>query len=78
MGVVPVRFQTARVPVAAQVHVAVFLDKGDPEGAQRVDVVVEGRVGVPGGVEAGAVGVQEDEGRGEGGVVVDYVREVGH
>ncbi len=78
MRVPSVRLQTARVPIAAQVHVAALLHKGEPEGSQGVDVVVEGRVGVPGGEEAGAVGVEECEGRGEGGVVVDYVGEVGH
>ena len=33
---------------------------------------------MPGGEEAGAVGVDEDEGGGEVGVVVDDVGEVGH
>ena len=48
------------------------------EGAQGVDVGVEGGVGVPGGEEAGAVGVKEGESGGEVGVVVYYVGEVGH
>ena len=39
---------------------------------------MERGVGVPGGQEARAVGVEECEGRGEVGVVVDYVGEVGH
>ena len=74
----PMRFEASGVPVAAQVHVAVALHERDLEGAQRVDVVVERGVGVPGGEEAGAVGVEEDEGGGEAGVVVDDVGEVGH
>ena len=76
--VAPVRLQAARVPVAAQVDVAVALHDGDPEGPQGVDVVVERRVSVPGGEEAGAVGVEEDEGGGQVGVVIDDVGEVGH
>ena len=48
------------------------------KGAEGVDVGVEGGVGVPGGEEAGAVGVQEGEGGGEVRVVVYYVGEVGH
>ena len=40
MRVASVRFQAPRVPVAAQVRVAVFLDEGYSEGSQRVDVVV--------------------------------------
>ena len=39
---------------------------------------MERGVGVPGGEEAGAVGVDEDEGGWEVGVVVDDVGEVGH
>ena len=39
---------------------------------------MERGVGVPGGEEAGAVGVDEGEGGGEVGVVVDDVGEVGH
>lgn len=78
MRIVPMCFQTTRVPVTAQVHVAGFLYKGYLEGAQRVDVVVEGGVGVPGGEEAGAVGVEEYEDGWEVGVVVDYVGEIGH
>lgn len=39
---------------------------------------MEGCVGVPGGEEAGFVGVEEGDDEGEGGVVVDYVGEVGH
>ena len=78
MRVVSVRLQAARVPVAAQIHIAAALHERDLEGPQRVDVVVEGGVGVPGGEEARAVGVQEREGRREAGVVVDDVGEVGH
>ena len=54
------------------------MEEWDLEGAQRVDVVVERGVGVPGGEEAGAVGVDEGEGGGEVVVVVDEVGEVGH
>lgn len=68
----------ARVPVAAKVCVAVLLDEGEAEGAEGVAVGVEGGIGVPGGGEAGFVRVNEGEGGGEGGVVVDYVGEVGH
>ena len=71
-------FQTAWIPVTAQVYVAGLLDEGELEGAEGVDVGVEGGVGVPGGEEAGAVGVEEGEGGGEGRVVVYYVGEVGH
>lgn len=78
MRVAPVRFEAARVPVAAEVDVAVLLHEGELEGSEGGDVVVEGCVGVPGGEEAGAVGVQEDEGGEEVGVVVDYVGQVGH
>lgn len=39
---------------------------------------MEGGVGVPGGEEAGVMGVEEGEGGGEGRVVVYYVGEVGH
>ena len=74
----PVRGQAAGVPVAAEIHVAVLLHEGDLQGVQRGDVGVQGRVGVPGGEEAGGVGVQEREGAGERGVVVDDVGEVGH
>lgn len=78
MFIRPVGFQTPRVPVTAEIHIAGLLYEGELEGAQGVDVGVEGGVGVPGGEETGAVGVEEGEGGGEGGVVVYYVGEVGH
>ena len=78
MRVVSVRYQAPRVPVAAEIDVAVLLHKGDLERSEGVDVVVERGVGVPGREEARAVGVEEDEGGGEVGVVVDDVGEVGH
>ena len=68
----------AGVPITAEVYVAVLLDVGEAECAQGVGVVVERGVGVPCVCEAAAVRVDEDEGGGEGGVVVDYVGEVGH
>lgn len=76
--VLAVRFLAAGVPVAAEVDVAVFLNVGDLEGAQGVDVVVEGSVGVPCVAEAAPVWMDEGEGDGEGGVVVYDVGEVGH
>lgn len=78
MFVLAVGFFTAGVPVAAEVDVAVFLDVGDAESAEGVDVIVEWGVGVPCVAEAAAVWMDEGEGGGEGGVVVDYVSEVGH
>ncbi len=78
MFVLAVGFFTAGVPVAAEVDVAVLLDVGDLEGAQGVDVVVERGVGVPCVAEAAPVWMDEGEGSGEGGVVVDDVGEVGH
>ena len=76
--VLAVGFFAAGVPVAAEVDVAVLLDVGDLEGAQGVDVVVERGVGVPCVAEAAPVWMDEGEGGGEGGVVVDDVGEVGH
>lgn len=78
MRVVSMCFQAPRVPIAAQIDVAVSLHKRYLEGAQRVDVVVERGVGVPGREEARAMRVEEYEGRREVRVVVDYVGEVGH
>lgn len=78
MRVVSMRFQASRIPVAAEINVAVFLYEGYPKRSQGVDVVVEGRVRVPGGEEARAVGMQEGEGGRQVGVIVDYVGEVGH
>ena len=62
MRVMPVRLQTPGIPIAAEIDVAVLLHKGDLEGVEGVDVVVERGVGVPGREEARAVGVQEYEG----------------
>ena len=73
-----VRGQAAGVPVAAEVDVAVGLDEGEAQCVQGGDVGVQGRVGVPGGEEAGGVGVQERERGGERAVVVDEVGQVGH
>lgn len=70
--------QTARVRIAAQVHVSVALHKVELQRAHAGGVVVQRRVDVPGAQEAGAVRVQEGEGRGQRGVVVDDVRQVGH
>ena len=39
---------------------------------------MEGGIGVPGEEKAGAVGVQEGDGGGERGVIVNYVSQVGH
>ena len=78
MRVVSVRFQAPRIPVAAEIDVAVLLHKGYLKRSEGVDVVVERGVRVPGREEARAVGVEEDKGGGEIGVVVDYVGEVGH
>lgn len=78
MRVVSMRFQASRIPVAAEINVAVFLYEGYPQRSQGGDVVVEGGVRVPGGEEARAVGMQEGEGGRQVGVVVDYVGEVGH
>lgn len=78
MRVVSMCFQAPWVPIAAQIHVAVSLHERYLKGAQRVDVVVERCIRVPGGEEARAMRVEEYEGRREVGVVVDYVGEVGH
>lgn len=61
----------AGVPVAAEVDVAVALDEVELEGAHGCYVIVERGVDVPGHEEAGAVGVEEGDGGGEGVVVVD-------
>lgn len=61
----------AGVPVAAQVDVAVALDEVELEGAHGCYVIVKRGVDVPGHEEAGAVGVEEGDGGGEGVVVVD-------
>lgn len=76
--VLAMRFFAARIPVAAKVDVAVFLHVGESECAEGVDVVVEGGVGVPCVAKAAAMRMDEGKGGGEGGVVVDYVGEVGH
>lgn len=60
MLVLAVRFFASGIPVAAQVHVAVFVDVVEAEAAEGIDVVVEGGVGVPGVAEAAAVRVDED------------------
>lgn len=78
MTIVAVVFLAARVPVAAEVHVAVLLDKVELEHAHGCDVVVERGVDVPCHEEPGAVGVEEDDGGGEAVVVVDHVGEVAH
>lgn len=64
--------------VAAKVDVAVLADERQLEILQGVDVVVQGSVRVPGVPEAGAVRVDEGHDGREGGVMVDYVGEVGH
>lgn len=74
----PMGLLAARVPVASKIHVPVGLHKWDLEGAQSMNVVVEGGVGVPGFPKAGAVGMEEDESGREGAVVVDNVAEIGH
>lgn len=68
----------ARVPVAAKVDVAVALNEIELESAHGCYVIVERGVDVPGHEEAGAVGMEEGDGGGEGVVVVDQVGEVGH
>lgn len=78
MLVIPMRLQTPWIPVAAEVHVAIFLHVGELKGAQGVDVVMKGRIGVPGSEKASMVRVQEREGGGKGVVVVDYVAKVSH
>lgn len=61
----------AWVPVAAEVDVAIALDEVELEGAHGGYVIVERGVDVPGHKEAGAVGVEEGDGGGEGVVVVN-------
>lgn len=73
MYVEPVGFLAAGVPVAAEIDVAVFLDKVGSQHAHCVDVVVERGVVVPCQEEAVAMGVEKDNCRGEGVVVVNYV-----
>lgn len=76
--VISIFLPAARVPVAAEVDVAGILDEGDVQGAQGVDVGVQGGVGVPGREETRAVGVEEGQDVRQRGVVVDDVRQVGH
>ena len=78
VGVGAAAVRAAGVPVAAEIDVAGAGDGVEAEELEGVDVGVEGRVGVPGGEEAGAVGVDEGDGGGEVWVVVDDVGEVGH
>ena len=73
MRVDPIIYLTARVPVAAQIDVPVASHEAGSELAQRVGVVVEGGVGVPGGPETVAVRVDEGHDCWEGVVVVDDV-----
>ena len=78
VGVGAAAVRAAGVPVAAEIDVAGAGDGVEAEELEGVDVGVEGRVGVPGCEEAGAVGVDECDCGGEGWVVVDDVGEVGH
>lgn len=78
MYVEPVGFLAAGVPVAAEIDVAVVLDKVGSQHAHCVDVVVERGVIVPCQEEAVAMCVEKDYCRGKGVVVVNYVGEVGH
>lgn len=78
MPVLPMGLQTSRVPVAAQVHIAVLLDKAQLQRAHGGNVVVQRRINVPGLEEAGAVRMEEGNCGRELVVVVDYVGEVGH
>lgn len=64
--------RTAGVPVAAQIDVAVALDKVDLQHAHRLHVAVIQELGVP-SLDTVAVAVQEDDGFGEFVVVVDDV-----
>lgn len=63
----------AVIGIAAEVGVAVALDERELDIAEGVDIVVEGGVGMPGTREARAVGVDEDQYRGEIGIIVDDV-----
>lgn len=64
--------RTPGVPVAAQIDVAVALDKVDVQPADCLHVAVLEELGVP-ALDTVAVAVQEDDGFGEFVVVVDYV-----
>lgn len=76
--VVSMRRETAGVPIAAEIHVATVLHEWYLKGIHGVDVGMQRGICVPGAKEAGSVGMQEGEGGREGGVVVDYVGQVGH
>lgn len=68
----------AWVPVAAEIHVAIFLDKVELESAHGGDVVVEWRIHVPSLEESRTMRVEECDGRGEHIVMVDHIGQVCH
>ena len=78
MLVIAMRRFTPGLPGTAEIRVAAPLDEVETERFDGADVVVEPGVGVPALEVAVAVAVEEDDGGGEGVVVVDYVGEVGH
>ena len=48
MRIIPMRLQTPRIPITAQIYISIFLYESDLEGAESSDVVVKGGIGVPG------------------------------
>ena len=70
--------QAARIQVAAEIDVSVFLDGVEPKMLHGESVVVQGGVCVPGFAEARAVRVQEGYGGRKIEIVVNYVGEVSH
>lgn len=78
VGVEPMSFAAAGIPVTAKVDVAIPFDKVGLKHAHGVDIVVERSVGVPRHVEPGPVGMKEDDGGGESVVMVNDIGQIGH
>jgi adenine/guanine phosphoribosyltransferase-like PRPP-binding protein len=78
MLVEPMGFLAPGIPIAPQINITVLLYKRNLECAKGNHVVVQGRVGVPGGQKARTMGMKEGEGGGKRVVMVDDVTEVGH
>lgn len=66
------------VPIAAEIHVAILLDEIELEVAHSHDIIVQGRIDMPGHEETRPVCVKEGDGGREVVVMVDYVGKVGH
>lgn len=68
----------ARVPVAAEIHVAVLLDKVELESTHGGDIVMEWRIHVPSLEEPRAMRVEECNGQGKCIVIVDHIGQISH